>query len=127
MTAHMTPQYMTPAPTVGATALSRGEAVKFSSGVLVACDDGASSVGDRAMGFVMHDAAIGATASIAVAGGGGVAIAAGTISKGDALKTDANGHVVATSTSNNVISAIAEEDAVDGDVFAIRPTFNYKY
>lgn len=112
---------MTPAPTVGAGALSRGQAVKFSSGVLVACAAGASSIGDRAFGFMTQDAAIGGLASVAVLGGGGVAIAAGNITAGAALKTNADGHVVATTTAGDVVVAIAAEAAADNDVFAILP------
>jgi hypothetical protein len=107
---------LTPAPTVGATALSRGVAVKFSAGVLVAC-----GANERAIGFVTQDAAIGALASVALIGGGAVGIAAGTIAIGDNLKTDANGHLVATTSTSDSVVAVATEAAVDNDVFGILP------
>lgn len=120
--AHMGYNILTPAPTATA-ALSRGEAVKYSSGEVIVCDAGTGSIGDDlCLGFVTQDVAAGAEASVAVFGGGGVAIAAGNISAGDQLKTNADGHVVATTTTGDIIVAIAEESAVDNDVFAIRPT-----
>lgn len=118
---------MTPAPTVGAGALSRGQAVKFASGVLVACGAGASSIGDRAFGFMTQDAAVGAEASVAILGGGAVGIAAGNITAGAELKTNADGHLVATTTANDIVVAIAAESAVDNDVFAILPVNPTKY
>lgn len=117
---------LSPAP-VATAALSRGEAVKFSSGEVVVCDAGASSVGDRAIGFVTQDVAAGDPASVAIVGGGSVAIAAGTIAAGDALKTNADGHLVATTTADDIVTAIAAESAVDNDVFAILPVMPTKY
>jgi len=124
--AHRAYNLMT-AALVATAALSRGEAVKISSGEIVVCDAGASSVGDRADGFVTQDAALGKPVSVAMFGGGGVGIAAGAISAGDRLKTNADGHLVATTTADDIIVAHADEDAVDNDVFAITPTPSYKY
>lgn len=116
---------LTPAPTATA-ALSRGEAVKFASGEVVVCDAGTGSIGDDlCVGFVTQDVALGKLASVAVFGGGAVGIAAGNISAGDQLKTNADGHLVATTTTGDIIVAIAQESAVDNDVFAIRPTPPY--
>ncbi len=124
--AHMATNLLTPS-LVATSAISRGQALKISSGELVACDDGASSIGDRAHGVAYSDAAAGERVELAVAGGGGVGIAGGTITAGAYLKTDASGHFVATTTAGDIITAIADEAAVDNDVFAIRPTFPFKY
>jgi len=126
MSAHMKPQFLPPMLLAG-EALVQGQAVKVSSGEIVACDDGASSVGDRAIGICQDDTAVGQPVSIAIAGGGSPAIAGGTITAGDSLKTDANGHFVVTTTADDIVTAIAHEDAVDGDVFAVLPTHPTKY
>lgn len=126
MSAYVEPVFLTPSIEANA-ALSRGQAVKISSGKLVACDAGASSVGDRAIGFLDQDVASGKPGSVTINGGGGVAIAAGAITAGAALKTNADGHLVATTTTDDIIVAIAAEAAADNDVFAILPIHPTKY
>lgn len=122
MTAHMEPAFLTPAPLSGA-ALTKGQFVKYSSGKVVA-----AGAGERGIGFIQATvSAADKPASIAVPGGGALAIAGGTIAAGDSLKSDASGHLVATTTADDIIVAIAEESAVDNDVFRVRPTFAYKY
>lgn len=58
-------------------------------------------------------------AEIASAGGGSLAIAAGTIAAGNFLKTDANGHLLAMSAETANAVAVAMDSAVDNDVFEV--------
>ena len=122
MGANTKPQYLAPSPSA-AVAISRGEALKFDgSGNLTQ-----AGAGERAIGFADADAALNAAVSVAIAGGGAVAIAGGTIAAGAALKSDASGHLVATTTTDDLVIAYAVESAVDNDVFAILPTHPSKY
>lgn len=54
---------------------------------------------------------------IAVPGGGGKGLAGGTIAMGDKLTADANGKLVATTTENDNIIAVAMQGAVVNDLF----------
>lgn len=56
---------------------------------------------------------------IALPGGGSKAKAGGTVSFGDLLTADADGKLVATTTANNRVVAIAMEDAVVDDLFSV--------
>lgn len=122
MSGYMKPQYLAPS-LLASVAISKGEAVKHDgSGGIDVCAAGA-----RALGFADGDFAIGQPVAVAVNGGGAQGIAGGTIAAGASLKTDANGHLVATTTTDDIIVAIADESAVDNDVFAIRPIAPTKY
>ncbi len=70
------------------------------------------------IGFLNNSPKVGAVAEIAVVGGGAKAIAGGTITANDLLKTDAIGDVVTAVNGENFVG-IALEDAVDGDVFGV--------
>lgn len=70
------------------------------------------------IGFLMNSPTAGSVAEIATNGGGGKAIAGGTITAGDSLATDANGDVVVATGVDSIVG-IALEDAVDNDVFGI--------
>lgn len=127
MSAYMKPNYLAPTP-IAAVAITKGKAVKLDgSGEVVLCGAGASSIGDMATGFADADYAVGQPVSIAVFGGGARAIAAGTIAAGAQLKTNADGDLVATTTTGDIIAAIADEAGVDNDVISVRPTPPYKY
>lgn len=71
------------------------------------------------IGFLQNLPKSGEDAEIGVFGGGSEAIAAGTITAGDFLKSDANGHMltIAAETANAVAFAIVS--AVDNDVFRV--------
>ena len=56
---------------------------------------------------------------VALPGGGGRALAGGSISFGDLLTADTNGALVATTTANDRVIAIAMEDASSGDLFSV--------
>lgn len=56
---------------------------------------------------------------VALPGGGGKGLAGDTIAFGDLLTSDANGALVATTTANDRVVAMAMEDAVVGDLFSI--------
>lgn len=77
-----------------------------------------SGANAEAIGFLMNSAELGKVAEIATNGGGGKAIAGGTITAGDMLATDANGDVL-TATANQKVVGRALESAVDGDIFAV--------
>ena len=88
---------------------------------VVLSSDGAVDVAGaaaEAIGFLMNAPTTGDIAEIASNGGGGKAIAGGTITAGDILATDANGDVV-TATANQVGVARALESAVDNDIFNV--------
>lgn len=72
------------------------------------------------IGFLQGTPGDGKPAEVAGAGGGTKAIAAGTITQGDLLKTDASGHLVAIGTYENANAvAVALDSAVDNDVFEV--------
>lgn len=72
------------------------------------------------IGFQQNLPASGAPIEIAGAGGGTKAIAAGTITAGDFVKTDASGHLLSIGTYENAHAvAVAMESAVDNDVFEV--------
>lgn len=77
-----------------------------------------AGAGDKALGVLCNAPTSGSAASVIVSGGG-TAIAGGTISQGDLVKSDANGKaVVATSPDDNIIGE-AMESAVANQQFSI--------
>ncbi len=70
------------------------------------------------IGFAMTAVDTGASVEIASMGGGATAIAGGTITAGDFLKSDSIGDVVTASAGDN-FCGIALDDAVDNDQFSI--------
>lgn len=88
---------------------------------LVLSADGAVDVAGAnvsIIGFNMTKPTAGKAAEIASIGGGAKAIAGGTITAGDLLKTDSNGDVV-TASVGDTYCALALESAVDNDVFNV--------
>jgi len=97
-----------------AVAIAQYKAVKFSGENLVIADAGAD-----AFGFTRSAVAASNVAELAVAGGGALATAGGTISAGDRLKVDGNGDLIVAATANDLSVARALENAVDNDVFSV--------
>lgn len=56
---------------------------------------------------------------VALPGGGAKGLAGGSISFGDLLTSDSAGKLVATTTANDRVVAIALEDAVANDLFSV--------
>lgn len=56
---------------------------------------------------------------VALPGGGGKGLAGGAIAFGDLLTADVNGALVATTSANDRVVAVAMEDAVAGDLFSL--------
>lgn len=72
------------------------------------------------IGFQQNLPESGKAVEIAGMGGGSKAIAAGTITAGDLLKTDASGHLLAIGAYENANAvAVAMQSAVDNDVFEV--------
>lgn len=74
-----------------------------------------STLGQQAIGIVQDEPASGKTAAVAVYGVS-KAVAGGTWAVGDRLVTDANGHLVVSSTSDQYPVAIALQVAAANDV-----------
>ena len=79
-----------------------------------------AAAGERIKGFLQNLPASGDAAEVATLGGGSLAIAGGTITANDLLKVDANGDLILASVAGDEVVAVAEESAVDGDVFAVQ-------
>lgn len=75
--------------------------------------------GEGFIGFLMNKPLANEACEIAGPGGGGVGIAAGAIARGDRLKVDSSGHLVAISSETAIMVAIADDDAADNDEFAV--------
>ncbi len=74
------------------------------------------------IGFLQNTPASGSPAEVATIGGGTLAVAAGTITAGNFLKTDASGHLLAIGAYETAYAvAIAMDSAVDNDVFEVLP------
>jgi len=57
---------------------------------------------------------------VALPGGGGKGLAGGAILFGDLLTSDVNGALVATTTANDRVVAVAMDDAATGDLFSLQ-------
>jgi len=88
--------------------------------VILSADGAVDVAGANAsiVGFVQNLPAAGKSAEIASAAGGATAIAGGTITAGDLLKTDSAGDVVTASSGDNYC-AMALSSAVDNDQFSV--------
>lgn len=100
--------------TAGSGGVSKGNAVKLSSGLVVKC----SAATDRAIGLAQNDAAEGAAVEVAHPGGGGFAKAGASISAGNLLGFDTSGDLVKVASASDIVIAQALEDAVDNDIFS---------
>lgn len=95
--------------------ISKGQAVKLSSGAVVVC----SAATDRAIGLAQCDAASGEPCEVAYIGGGAYGKAAGSISAGNLLGFDGSGELVKVANASDIVIAQAMEDAVDNDIFSV--------
>lgn len=99
-------------------AISKGMALKAGADVDHVVK--ATAATDKIIGVAQNDAPNAEDpVEMALPGGGGVGKAGGAISAGDLLTSDSDGELIATTTANNRVVAIAAEDAVEGDVFAL--------
>ena len=79
----------------------------------------ATAATDKSFGLAQNAAAAAEDlVEVALPGGGAKALAGGSISFGDLLAADSNGALVATTTANDRVVAVAMEDAVAGDLFS---------
>lgn len=80
-----------------------------------------SGAGEESIGFLFNLPKTGENAEVAALGGGALGIAAGTITVGNYLKSDANGKLVVASTAGDLAIARAMKSAVVNDIFEIEP------
>ena len=80
-----------------------------------------NTAGGAGIGFLFNLPKSGETTEVSTLGGGALGVAAGTITAGDFLKSDANGKLVVASTANDLAVARAMKSAVANDVFEIQP------
>lgn len=98
-------------------ALTKGHAVKKGADDehVAVCSAGT----DKTLGLIQNTVtAADDVCEVAVAGGA-KGLAGGTISQGDLLAADSNGALVATTSANDKVIGMAEEDAVSGDLFSV--------
>lgn len=103
-------------------AIVKGRAVKIDSDreTIVECSangDGAIGVAQNALSTA--DAAAGVHCEVALQGGGGKGLAGETITAGKLLVPASDGDLEQTNASGDRVIAMAMEDAVAGDLFAI--------
>lgn len=80
----------------------------------------ASSAGARCMGILQNaPSAADAPAEVALPGGGAKAVLGGTVTRGNFLKVDANGALVAAATDKDEYVAKAMASGVAGDVIPV--------
>lgn len=109
------PQRNIIAHTAGA-AISKGMAVKLSSGKVIKC----AGTTDRAIGLAQTaPTADGDMVEVALPGGGGFGLAEAAISAGNLLGVNASGKLQKVASASDIIIAQALEDAAAGDVFAV--------
>lgn len=82
----------------------------------------ATAATDKIIGTANHDVEYNSASGdepleVCMNGGGAPFKAGGTIQLGDMLTADANGDIVATTTSGNRVVGVATQDAVVGDIF----------
>lgn len=100
----------------GSGGVSKGNAVKLSSGAVVKC----SAATDRAIGIAQNDASENGLVEVAHPGGGGFAKAGAAISAGNLLGFDTSGDLVKVASASDIIIAQALEDAADNDIFSVQ-------
>lgn len=101
-----------------AAAIAKGKAVKVGadSEHVAVC----SAATDKSFGIIQNaPTAAEDIAEVALPGGGAKGLAGGTIAVGDRLAPDSNGALVATTTENDNIVAVALDSAVAGDLFDV--------
>lgn len=99
-------------------AIAKGKVIKLGTDFkhVAVC----SAATDKSVGIIQSaPGAAEDTCEVALPGGGAKALAGGTIATGDALTSDSNGALVATTTENDRVVAVAMQDAVANDIFAV--------
>ena len=96
-------------------------ALKFSAGKLIVAGAG------EGIGFCYNAPKTDEGGELVMVGGGGKGVAAGTITQGAELKSDANGLLTPATSANDLVIAIAMEAAVLNDVFEIMPILFHKH
>src|SRR5690606_31320133 len=99
-------------------AIAKGKAVTLdATGKIVTA---ANAKTDKSVGLAMHAAGdAGETIEVAHPGGGAKGLLGGTVSAGDLLAPTTGGALIATTTANDRIIAMALEDGVDGDLISV--------
>lgn len=79
-----------------------------------------SAATDKIVGIVQSvSTAAEDSIEVAMPGGGAKALLGGTVAVGDLLTSDANGALIATTTANNRVIAVAMAAGVSGDVIGV--------
>jgi hypothetical protein len=115
-----------PAPNLvtfrSSAAIAQGEAVTVdATGKIVTA---ANAVTDKSIGIAQSAAVDDGSGNfnaieVALPGGGAKALAGGTITAGDLLAPTTGGALIATTTENDRVVALALQDAASGDLFAV--------
>lgn len=100
----------------GSGGVSKGNAVKLSSGSVVK----ASAATDRVIGIAQNDASENGLVEVAHPGGGGFAKAGASISAGNLLSSNGDGDLIKVANADDIIIAQALEDASDNDIFSVQ-------
>lgn len=104
--------------------IAKGKAVKLGtdSEHVAKC----TAASDKVIGLLADDVAAAEDACEVVLIGGAKGLLGGTVSAGDALASDANGKLVATTTGGDKVVGMAMESGVDGDLISVLlGKFNY--
>lgn len=113
---HSTPRIKTG---IAGGSIDQGAAVKLN-------DDGktvtkCTAATDKSIGILQNTGGVttGQQCEIALPGGGGEAKLAGTVASGDLLAPNSDGHLVATTTENDRVIAMAMSGGVDDDIIGV--------
>lgn len=100
-----------------AAALTKGHAVKKGADDehVQVCSAGS----DKGIGIIQNDVTTADDVCEVAVMGGAKGLAGGAIVQGDLLAADSNGALVATTTANDRVLGVAEEDAASGDLFSV--------
>jgi hypothetical protein len=97
--------------------ISKGYAVKFGSTNQIVAQSEAAT--DKHIGIAQGDAADGEMVEVALPGGGGLAKAQTTVALGKLLTAHTDGKIKPIAAANNRLCAVAMDDAVADDLFAV--------
>lgn len=99
-------------------AISKGMAVKFGADSKHVVKSALAT--DKNIGIALCDAASAEDlVEVALPGGGASGLLVGSVSAGDLLTPDSTGKLVATTTANDRVIAIAMDDGVAGDLISV--------
>lgn len=106
----------------GGGAIAKGSAVKFDSAddQVIECTANTDAVvGIAQSALTAAEATQGIMVEVALPGGGAKGLAGETITRGKLLVPATDGDLEQTNTSGDSVCAVAMEDAVAGDIFAV--------